>query len=502
MSFLVIDANTHFGFLPHRDTDVSVDRLLASMKELGVASALTYSLKGVSYDASEGNDETYAVTRANPKLRPVATVDPRRHIGVVEEIEKRKEQGFVALRLFPEVQGWSINSALTKPIILTLARLHMPLIVSGAGSGTPTNVLRAVENAEIPVILTGVGYFNLAEALEVCKEHSSVYLEAQIIDPPDSLRVAVDAVGAERIVFGSNHPSCSMRASLNLIAESGLSNREKSLIFSGNVRRIFSRVKFPEDTLLSLDMPFQGIPVIDIHGHWGKWPFPMRGTGVDFTLDLMKSRGISKCILSSSYAIVYDFVDGNEQMAQAIEGHSELLGYVTVNPNYYEASCKELEKYAKKPNFVGAKIHPGYCKVPINAPKTKLLVRKVQEYGLPLLIHTYGAGGPAQAAELARECPACPIIMGHGGADAWREAAEFARDVKNLYMEFCCSVLETGKVRRSIEIAGADKVMFGSDIDLLHPGFIAGVYEEAGLTQEEKEKVLYKNASAVFGIQP
>lgn len=501
MSFLVIDADTHFGFLPYRDTDVTLEKLINSMKKLGVASALTYSLKGVSYDASEGNDETYAVTRAHPELKPVATVDPRRHIGVIDEIEKRREQGFVALRLFPELQGWSITSAFVKPIVLTLGRLHMPLIISGAGAGTPTNVLRAVGDADIPVILTGVSYFNLAEALAVCKENSHIYLEAQIIDPPDSLQVAVDAIGAERILFGSNHPTCSMRASINLIAESALSNREKALIFSGNIRRLFPLVKFPEDAFLNLEAPFQGTPIIDIHGHWGKWPFPMQGTGVEFTLDLMRKRGIAKCILSSSHAIVYDFVAGNEQMAREIEGHPELLGYITVNPNYYEASCRELEKYVGKPNFVGAKIHPGYCRVPINAPKTKALVRKIQEHRLPLLIHTYGTGSPAQAADLARDCPNCPIIMGHGGADAWREAAELARDVNNLYMEFCCSLLETDKVRRSIQIASADKIMFGSDLDLLHPGFIAGIYEEAGLTPEEKEKILYRNASAVFGIR-
>ncbi len=69
-------------------------------------------------------------------------------------------------------------------------------------------------------------------------------------------------------------------------------------------------------------------------------------------------------------------------------------------------------------------------------------------------------------------------------------------------MEFCCSALETDKVRRTIDIAGADRILFGSDLDLIHPGFIAGVYEEAGLTQEEKEKVLYRNASGIFGIQP
>ena len=500
MDYTVVDSNTHFGFLPYRDTDVSLKKLLSSMDEYGVAAALSYSLKGVAYDFEQGNDETLAASRANSRILPIATVDPRRHIGVIEEIEKRKAQGFVALRVFPEQQGWKIDSVMFRPILRKLESLQMPLMVTCQGSGTATDILRAVEGSTIPVILCGVGYFNLAEALAACDEHPALYMGAQIIDTPDSLAVAVDAIGPERLVFGSNSPSCSMRSSLNLVVESGLTDEQKTMLLSANIGRILG-IQAPAGFTLTLDKPFAGIPIVDVHSHYGKWPFPMRGTGVEFTLELMRQRGISKTIMSSSYAIVYDFVEGNAEMAQAIEGHPELLGYVTVNPNYFDASCRELEKYYRKPNFVGAKIHPAYCRRLINSPQNKVLVRKIAEYGRPLLIHTYGSGAPAQILDLASECPKLPIIMGHGGADAWREAADVVKQAENVYMEFCCSVLETDKVRRTIEIAGADRILFGSDLDLIHPGFIAGVYEEAGLSQAEKEKVLCKNPSRIFDIQ-
>ncbi|MCX6377770.1 MAG: amidohydrolase family protein, partial [Armatimonadetes bacterium] len=158
--------------------------------------------------------------------------------------------------------------------------------------------------------------------------------------------------------------------------------------------------------------------------------------------------------------------------------------------------------YYKKPNFIGAKIHPAYARRAINAPQTRALVHKIAEYGKPLLIHTYGAGTPTQILDLVKDCPILPIIMGHGGADAWREAAEVVRQCENVYMEFCCSVLETDKVRRSIEIAGDDRILFGSDLDLIHPAFIAGCYEEAKLSRAEMENILYKNASRIFGLKP
>lgn len=501
MAHTVVDCNTHFGFLPFRDTDVSVGRLLALMDRHGVATALTYSLKGVAYDFEEGNDETLAVCRENPRLLPVATVDPRRYLGVTEEMTKRHREGFLALRVFPESQGWQIDSVMFRPILAELERLNMPLVVPCPSSGSATSILRAVGGSTLPVILCGVGYFNLAEAIAACRENPMLFVEAQIVDTPDALRVAADAIGAERFVFGSNSPSCSMRASLNLVAESELDDEQKSMVFSSNVCRILG-IERPVQPTLSLDSPFAGIPIVDIHSHYGKWPFPMRGTGVDYTLQLMRRRNISKTIMSSSYAIVYDFVEGNRLMADAIEGHPELLGYVTVNPNYFDASCRELETYYRKPNFVGAKIHPMYSRQAANSPEIRALVRKIAEYKRPLLIHTYGPGAPSQVLDLAIECPDLPIIMGHGGADAWREAADVVSRTKNLYMEFCCTVHETDKVRRTVEMVGADRVLFGTDLDLIHPGFIAGVYEEAELGRNDAAKILHGNACRLLGLQP
>lgn len=497
MRFDVVDCNTHFGVLPYKDTDVSLEKLISTMEAHGVRGAMSYSLKGVAYDFVVGNDETL-----DAPVLPVATVDPRRHIGVVEEIEKRRKQGFVALRVFPEQQGWRFGSVMMKPIIRELERLGMPLMVACGGNGPVNDLLSMIEGCSFPVIVHSVGYGNLAEIVAALKENPNLYADTQINDTPDSLAVAVDAVGAERFVFGSGSPSTSMRCALNGVLEAEIADEQKAQIFSGNISRILGLPAAESDVKLNLDKPFAGMPIIDVHAHYGKWPFPMRRWGVEYSLELMRKHGISKAIMSSALGIVYDFVEGNREMADAIEGHPEILGYVTVNPNYFDASCRELEEYYKKTNFVGAKIHPAYCRQPINAPKTRALVRKIAEYGRPMLIHTYGPATPGQIRDIANDCPNLPIIMGHGGADAWREAAEVVRDCPNVYIEFCCSGLETDKVRRVIQVAGDDKVLFGTDLDLIHPAFVAGCYEEACLTPTEKEKILYKNALRLFGMEP
>ncbi|MEN9938235.1 MAG: hypothetical protein RLZZ387_4814 [Chloroflexota bacterium] len=43
--------------------------------------------------------------------------------------------------------------------------------------------------------------------------------------------------------------------------------------------------------------------------------------------------------------------------------------------------------------------------------------------------------------------------------------------------------------------------MYGSDRDLLHPGFVLGTYHDAGLTPEEERQVMYTNARRLYGLE-
>ena len=49
--------------------------------------------------------------------------------------------------------------------------------------------------------------------------------------------------------------------------------------------------------------------------------------------------------------------------------------------------------------------------------------------------------------------------------------------------------------------AGAEKVLFGSDVDLILPEFVLGAYQEAGLSEEQAEKVFWSNAVRLFHVK-
>jgi len=128
------------------------------------------------------------------------------------------------------------------------------------------------------------------------------------------------------------------------------------------------------------------------------------------------------------------------------------------------------------------------------------LIREIAERGRPALIHTWGAGEVRALAAHAQRWPNWQVLMAHGGGDAWREAIDVACDTPNIYLEFCCSAVESSKIERAIEALGPQRVLFGSDATLFDPAYMLGMYEEAGLSPEVQALVMGGNAARLFGL--
>ena len=241
--------------------------------------------------------------------------------------------------------------------------------------------------------------------------------------------------------------------------------------------------------------------IIDIHTHYGKWPFPMQQLEPTEMVAMMKRRGIGKAIVSSSLAIVYDFREGNRTLAEAIRPHPELFGYVTINLNYPEAGIQELDTYLQNPKFLGVKIHQNYSRQKIDSPDGRRVLRALNEYRRPLLLHTYSSPleSPWNAVPVAKINSGVSIILAHMGGDAWREGILAAKESPNLFVDMCASWADADKVAAAVRELGPERVLFGSDFTLFDPAQTLGMIEEADLSQEVRSLILYGNAERLFG---
>jgi hypothetical protein len=239
----IFDAHTFFGAVPEEKTDCSLPTLLRELERHGIGRALTLSLKGVRYDAEEGNAETLEACRAhshigNPVLAPVATIDPRRWLGASEQIAGWRRAGLKAARLFPEAQGWPLDYLPLERILAEIDAAGLPVMVSAERQGTATQIARLAKRLSVPIILMEVGYWAFAEGLAAAQLDEKIHMETSNFAAPGSVELAAKAVGAERLLFGSGLPRRSAASALAMVTSSRLSASQQELILGGNLKRI------------------------------------------------------------------------------------------------------------------------------------------------------------------------------------------------------------------------------------------------------------------------
>lgn len=231
------DANVHFGTLPFKEGDYSLETLLELMRRYGIARAAVYSLKGVYYDFHEGNEETIAAASEHSCLVPVATVDPRRYVGCVEEIALRAGQGCRALRFFPDIQGWPADYLPVRPLLKQAQACGMAVMFPATSPGQATTILAALGSLEVPLILVDVNYGTMSEAMAAAAMRSEVYIETRRLVTPGGIDALAREVGHQRLVFGSGAPEFYPASALALIEHSALSPAQKRDVLGENLKR-------------------------------------------------------------------------------------------------------------------------------------------------------------------------------------------------------------------------------------------------------------------------
>ncbi|MDD5485976.1 MAG: amidohydrolase family protein [Dehalococcoidales bacterium] len=97
------------------------------------------------------------------------------------------------------------------------------------------------------------------------------------------------------------------------------------------------------------------------------------------------------------------------------------------------------------------------------------------------------------------------ILLGHmgGGLPFYTLQPEVMRDLKNTFYDSAALpyLYESRAYRLSADLAGVEKILFGSDFPLMSQKKALGYLDSAGLPPDEKKLVSGLNAKRLFGIQ-
>lgn len=194
--------------------------------------------------------------------------------------------------------------------------------------------------------------------------------------------------------------------------------------------------------------------------------------------------------------------EGNRIAERYVKAHPDLLrGYVYVNPRNKNA-MDVLKKGIEEQGLSGLKLLTAtYCSDPLVYP----LIEKMIEYGKPTLIHTFvKAVGQLpfestslHVAALAARYPEAKLIMAHLGGEPCHGIRPVAK-YRNVWIDHSGTLVGSYDLRHTIDLVGVDRVLFGSDMPIAFASCYGQVLE-CRLTDEEREKIFWKNTAKLFG---
>lgn len=175
-------------------------------------------------------------------------------------------------------------------------------------------------------------------------------------------------------------------------------------------------------------------------------------------------------------------------------------GYAYVSPEHPNAT-QVVKRGLEEQGFEGIKLWVStFCDDPCVNKIAELAI----EYDVPMLVHAFHKATvqvPNESlgnhvANLARRYPEAKILMAHLGGNCYHGIPAI-RDCSNVWVDFSGSIFVGDAIDYSVECLGADRVLFGTDMIgsyLVNYGQVL----EAKLSEEERDKIFYKNAQKLF----
>jgi predicted TIM-barrel fold metal-dependent hydrolase len=247
------------------------------------------------------------------------------------------------------------------------------------------------------------------------------------------------------------------------------------------------------------------------------WPVSHR-LSVGSILDTLRAHDVTRAV-ALCYAHRPGIAEGlNAYMAETAARHPMVVPFGTVFPG--EPGAVDIVRRALGAQGLrGIKIH---CHVQQIAPDDEALVpvcEAVRELDAVLLIHAGTAPalppmrervaaitGAARTRRLLRRFPGMKVIVPHLGMDEYRAFRELLDEFPALYLDTTMAVGGYFRGQPPVEELEpiADRVLFGTDFPNLPYPYRRELDAlcSSGLTATARERILWRNASGLFGLTP
>lgn len=261
--------------------------------------------------------------------------------------------------------------------------------------------------------------------------------------------------------------------------------------------------------------------VIDAHAHI--YPEKIAGKAVDaigdfYVVDMKGPGGTPESLLSVreqapiTHFIVHSVATTpkavttiNDFIAEQAAAHPEFIGFGTMHPDFEDKEA-EVERVIEL-GLHGFKIHPDTQMVDADDPRL-MEFYEIIAGRLPITIHTgdyrYEYSHPRKVAHVLDAFPELIVDAAHfGGWSIYDQGYDHLGKYENLLVDTSSSqpIMGDRHTAELVRMWGVDRVMWGSDSPMWSPVSEYETFKGLDFTEEEFEKMLWRNAERFAGIE-
>ena len=233
--------------------------------------------------------------------------------------------------------------------------------------------------------------------------------------------------------------------------------------------------------------------------------FPIQGNGsLADCIRMMDEGGIERFAAHSVAMSPHNVESINHFIMEARKQYPDrIVPFAAIHPDMEDVQAT-VDNIVEQ-GFRGIKIHPDIQQFEVDGDRAAPMIEAIAGR-LPLLIHAgdyrYDFDGPRRILRLRERFPRQPIICAHlGGWTEWQSAAELLPG-HGLMVDTSSTLFSypAEEATKAIRRFGVENVFYGSDYPMWTPKREIERFMGLGLTDREREDILWNNAARLFQL--
>jgi len=523
----VFDANCVVGrhlYLRSGDPHTAAD-LLEDMDHHGVAEALVVDALSRQHHPADGNARALSTAAESPRIHAAWAALPP---GETDEqpdpehlVEQMRRHRVGALFLFTgqyrfRLSDWAID-ALMEPLAEAGALVFVN--PNDIGCGIHPSWDESDWEQIVGLCRRWPGLPVVVSEYRIRRSQRLIY---RAFDACSNLRIELSGYwlyrgieyitqrwGAARLLYGSNWPTFGMGMTLATLTAAEIDDADKQRIAGDNLRELLAwcepeapTVEPPEpaDQYVRFGRTGQrpaaavSMRFVDCHGHLGGRfsHYHVPDGDLDRTVGEMDRMGVERILIFSIAGVGSDEMHGNDLVAEAVRRYPDrFIGLTLLNPHRgRDVMLRELERCAGL-GLRGIKLIAHYQGYPEEGPLIDVACQWAHERRQIILNHSWGS--VEQVQRLVSTCSDACFIAGH----TTTAYAETMQQHANLFV-CSCPLLGPRACEETVSAIGADRLLFGSDLQDLPIAWGLGPILFSRIPVEEKALILGGNLARLL----